>query len=415
MSARPILLAVPDLSMETELVSRLTRPGAPIAVARRCVDGVDLLGAAASGIASVAFVGAGLPRLARDTVSRLAAAEVRVVGLVIDEDQVGARRLHALDIPSVAIPAGDVEAAVAALVTAAEDPRPSTWQYSGGMTQSVAHPPAVGHLIAVWGPTGAPGRTTASVAIADEIARAGVPALLVDADTHGGAVAKHLGLLDDVSGIVVACRQADAGTLDPVSLAAAARTVDGHLRVLTGIPHGARWAELRPAALGRLWEACRATPGVTVVDAGFGLERDEELLHDTRSPRRHAATLTALNAADDIVAVGSADPVGMERLVLGLDDLKRVVPDTRVRVVVTKLRRSVLGSDPEGQVREALARHAGIESVTCVPDDRAAFDACLREGRTAAEVAPRSAARGVLRDVARLSLPALDHGHAVPA
>jgi cellulose biosynthesis protein BcsQ len=254
-----------------------------------------------------------------------------------------------------------------------------------------------------------------AVALADESARGGVPALLVDADTHGGAVAAHLGLLDDVSGIVIACRQADAGSLDPAALAAAARTVDGRLRVLTGIPSPQRWAELRPAALGRLWETCRATPGITVVDAGFGIECDEELLHDTRSPRRHAATLTALTAADSVVAVGSADPVGIDRLVIGLEDLRRVIPDTPLHVVVTRLRRSVLGSDPEGQVREALRRHAGVVDVTCIPDDRAAYDACLREGRTLAEAAPRSSARGVLREFVRRSLPRVGEPEAVPA
>ena len=267
----------------------------------------------------------------------------------------------------------------------------------------------------MWGPTGAPGRTSVAIALADESARAGVPALLVDADTHGGSVAAHLGLLDDVSGIVVACRQADAGTLDATTLAGAARTIDGRLRVLTGITSGRRWAELRPAALSRLWDACRATPGVTIVDAGFGLECDEELLHDTRSPRRHAATLTALVAADAVVAVGSADPVGIDRLLVGLEDLQRVVPDTPVHVVVTRVRRSVLGGDPEGQVREALRRHAGIVDLTCVPDDRASYDACLREGRTLAEAAPRSPARGVLREFARRSVPGQHERERVPA
>jgi Flp pilus assembly CpaE family ATPase len=253
------------------------------------------------------------------------------------------------------------------------------------------------------------------VALADESARAGVPALLVDADTHGGAVAAQLGLLDDVSGIVVACRQADAGTLDPASLAGAARTVDGRLRVLTGITSARRWAELRPAALGRLWEACRATPGVAIADVGFGLECDEELLHDTRSPRRHAATLTALAAADSVVAVASADPVGIDRLLVGLEDVKRIVPDTPVHVVVTRVRRSVLGGDPEGQIREALRRHAGVTDITCVPDDRAAYDACLRQGRTLAEAAPRSSARGVLREFARRTMAVSGEREAVPA
>jgi Flp pilus assembly CpaE family ATPase len=402
----PILLAVPDLPHETELVTRLTRPGAPVVIARRCVDAVDLLGAAASGTASLAIVGPGLPRLSRDTVARLAAAQVRVIGLTLEDDELGSRRLRGLDIPVIAIPGDDVDAAVIALVAAADSPR--DWDTDGVCAPAPAarlgSEAVEGRLTVVWGPTGAPGRTSVAVALADETARAGVPALLVDADTHGGAVATHLGLLDDVSGIVVACRQADAGGLDQAALASAARTVDGQLRVLTGIPQPSRWPELRPASLTRLWEVCRATPGITVADVGFALERDEELLHDTRMPRRHAATLTALNAADDIVVVGSADPVGMDRLVTGLEDLRRVVPHTPLRVVITRVRRGVLGRDPEGQVREALRRHAGIDSVTCVPLDQAAYDTCLREGRTLAEVATRSAARGILRDFACRSL-----------
>ena len=417
MSAVPALLAAPDLPHEPELVSRLTRSGGPIAIARRCVDVVDLLGAAASGSARVAFVSAGLPRLTRDAMSRMAAAQVRVIGVAVDGDEVGARKLRSLDIPLVTLPLDDVDLAVAALARAAEEPRPSGWEYSDVAPDSAAstNPLAPGRLLTVWGPTGAPGRTSVAIALADESARAGVPALLVDADTHGGSVAAHLGLLDDVSGIVVACRQADAGTLDAMTLAGAARTIDGRLRVLTGITSGRRWAELRPAALSRLWDACRATPGVTIVDAGFGLECDEELLHDTRSPRRHAATLTALVAADAVVAVGSADPVGIDRLLVGLEDLQRVVPDTPVHVVVTRVRRSVLGGDPEGQVREALRRHAGIVDLTCVPDDRASYDACLREGRTLAEAAPRSPARGVLREFARRSVPGQHERERVPA
>ena len=417
MSSTAVLLAAPDLPHEPELVSRLTRSGAPIAIARRCVDAVDLLGAAASGSARVAFVSAGLPRLTRDAMSRMAAAQVRVIGVAVDGDEVGARKLRSLDIPLVTLPLDDLDLAVAALARAAEEPRPSGWEYSDVAPDSAAstNPLAPGRLLTVWGPTGAPGRTSVAIALADESARAGVPALLVDADTHGGSVAAHLGLLDDVSGIVVACRQADAGTLDTTTLAGAARTIDGRLRVLTGITSGRRWAELRPAALSRLWDACRATPGVTIVDAGFGLECDEELLHDTRSPRRHAATLTALVAADAVVAVGSADPVGIDRLLVGLEDLQRVVPDTPVHVVVTRVRRSVLGGDPEGQVREALRRHAGIVDLTCVPDDRASYDACLREGRTLAEAAPRSPARGVLREFARRSVPGQHERQRVPA
>jgi Mrp family chromosome partitioning ATPase len=44
-------------------------------------------------------------------------------------------------------------------------------------------------LAAVWGPKGAPGRTTVAVNLAFEAVAAGGEVLLVDADTYGGVVA----------------------------------------------------------------------------------------------------------------------------------------------------------------------------------------------------------------------------------
>ena len=43
-----------------------------------------------------------------------------------------------------------------------------------------------GRLVAVWGPTGAPGRTTVATYLACELAGLGVSTVLADADTYGG-------------------------------------------------------------------------------------------------------------------------------------------------------------------------------------------------------------------------------------
>jgi len=408
MSATPILLAAPGLAQEAELVALLGQRGASLTITRRCVDALDLMAAAGEGVARVAVVSARLPRLTRDTIGRLAALGITVVGLAASDADADATVLRNLDIPLVTMAPpdesgrDDLNVTVAALARLVVDPRPSSLEYSGGRSPQAVREivKAPGRLVAVWGPVGAPGRTTVAVGLADEWARNRTPALLVDADTvGGGAVAAHLGVLDEVSGIVVACRHADTGRLDPPALAAAARTVHGDLRVLTGIPRAERWAELRPAALTRLWQAGRNTSGVMVVDAGFSLERDEEIVSDARVPRRAAATLTALAAADMIVAVGSADPVGMERLVHALGDLRRAFPETPVRVIVNRVRRSALGPDATGQIRETLRRHVGIGDAVCVPEDREACDAALRAGGTLAEVAPRSQVRNALREL----------------
>ncbi|HEX5534899.1 MAG TPA: hypothetical protein VFX33_14260, partial [Actinomycetales bacterium] len=137
-----------------------------------------------------------------------------------------------------------------------------------------------------------------------------------------------------------------------------------------------------------------------VVDCGFCLERDEEISFDTAAPRRNAATLAALEEGDVVLAVGAGDPVGLQRLVRGLSELREAVPSAAPRVVVTRVRSSAVGSGPQRRISEALGRYAGVEDAVLVPDDRAACDAALLAGRSLTEHAPSSPARRVLADLA---------------
>ena len=273
--------------------------------------------------------------------------------------------------------------------------------------------PGTGRVVAVWGPTGAPGRTSVAVGLADEAARAGTETLLVDADTYGGAVAQVLGLLEESAGVAAACRAAGTGRLDVPGLAALARAATPRLRVLTGIARADRWPEVRPVDLAGVLDTARSLVPLTVVDCGFGLEADEELSFDTAAPRRNGATLAALEAADEVVAVGAGDPLGVQRLVRGLEHLQAAVGVVGPRVVLTRARASVVGGrDAAEELRGVLARFAGVPDVVVVPDDRPGFDRALAAGQTLAEAAPRSPARaplaalvgdllGVARPVAR--------------
>jgi MinD-like ATPase involved in chromosome partitioning or flagellar assembly len=143
-----------------------------------------------------------------------------------------------------------------------------------------------------------------------------------------------------------------------------------------------------------------------VVDVASCLEQDEELVYDTAAPRRNGATRTALEEADVVVAVGSADPVGLQRLVGGLQDLAEVGrrPDV---VVVTRLRGSAVGArslspgGPARRVSDALQRYAGVDDVVLVPDDVPGLDAALLSGRTLAEASPGSPARLAYQQLAQ--------------
>ena len=414
----PVLSVADGAAWEERLVSALER-NPTVEIVRRCVDVVDLLAVAASGQGRVALLASSLRRLDGDVVDRLHAAAVVPVGVVPRGDDAAEQRLRALGVGHV-LP-DDADATVVASVlgeafralTARADPDTSRplRAYADPST-SMAIPPGAGapvapdeparrgSVVAVWGATGAPGRTTVAVTLADEIARLGPAALLVDADVYGGTVAAVLGLLDESPGVAAASRLASSQRVDAASLAALCWQLGPQLRVLTGIPLASRWTELRPPAMTSVLAAARALADFTVVDCGFCLETDEELSFDTLAPRRNGATLAVLDDADLIVVVGSADPIGMQRLVRGLGELRDAEVAAPVWVVLNRVRPGVVPGDAEGELRRALERFAGRTPAALLPADHRAVDAAVASGRLLSESTPSSPLRLALRELA---------------
>lgn len=260
-----------------------------------------------------------------------------------------------------------------------------------------------GRVITVWGPAGAPGRSTAAIALAAELALLGRRTALVDADTTSASIAPALGLLDESPGFAAAARLARAGSLTVDELDRIAQqvpTMGGVLRVLTGIGRASRWPELGADRVAEVLERCRDWVDATVVDVASSLEQDEEISSDMFAPRRHAATLAALEAADEVVVVAGGDAVGIARLVRALPELRAIVPSARLRVVVNKVRPSAIGVAPERAVQETLRRLAQISPAACWPFDGRAADAALLEGRPLVDVAGRSRLRRRVQELA---------------
>lgn len=267
----------------------------------------------------------------------------------------------------------------------------------GGPHRSVA---VAGTVITVWGPAGAPGRTTLAINIAAEIAAAGHTVVLADVDTYSGSVAASLGMLDEAPGFAAACRLAGSDSLTPAELERIAQRYNsprGAFWVLTGIGRPSRWPELSAERVTRTIDALRHFADYTVIDVGFNLESDEEISSDLFAPRRNAATLTALTAADHVVACGLADPVGLARFLRAWVELAEVITDSRVSVVMNRVRASAIGLNPHGQVVAALRRFGGIEDPVLVPHDQSSLDAAVLSGRTLRDAAPKSPARANIR------------------
>lgn len=422
-----------------------------VSIARRCADVAELLAVAEAGVGRVAVVSHDLRGLDLSVVRRVRERGLRVLGLFPADDEGAERRLRQLSI-SVVLPIDalpdDIARALedgedaAAHVGAGGDEFPygatdsaesalpvtghgatlagssaveAVLHQSGWLPEGARHREAGGgsqeedsaprsRVVAVWGPSGAPGRTTVATGLAVELAGRGHEVLLVDADTYGGCVAQVLGLLDEAPGVAAACRAADQGTLDLHVLAGTAPFVSSGLRVLTGLPKAERWPEVRGAALERVIDLGRLLAPIVVIDCGFCLEDDEELSYDTAAPRRNEATLTSLASADVVVVVGGADPVALQRLVRGLQELG-TVPSPEPVVVVNRVRSAAVGARPEERIADSLLRFAGLEQVRFIPDEPAVVDAALLAGRSVVEQSPESAVRRSVSDLADLVAP----------
>ena len=378
-----VLLAAGGAAWEGPALQALGRAG--LVVLKRCVDLRDLLASAATGQAQVALVDGNLGGLDADAVGRLARDGARCVA--VEGDAAALARIGVAATVSASEPATLAETVARVVRPGVEDAEHSEHDE----TPPVVVPAARGRVVVVHGPTGAPGRTTLATSLAALHAGSGHRTVLVDADPYGGAVAQHLGVLDEVSGLLAAARLANAGALDPLTFSRCRREVVAGLDVVTGLPRPDRWVEVRSGALDQVLDAS-AQVGEVVVDTGFGLEDDTDL---GRPVARDQLTLDAIAGADAVVAVGSAEPTGLARLARTLVDLHDLTA-VPVTVVVNRMRDSLGWSrrDITGMV-EGYSRPAGVHFL---PEDRAAIDRALVHGRAVPE-AGDSALRRALQEV----------------
>jgi MinD-like ATPase involved in chromosome partitioning or flagellar assembly len=351
-----VVLAAGGARWERQALAHLER-STELRLVRRCVDLADLLAVIDTGLAQVALVSTELPGLDLDVLDRLDRAGIRAVAVeatVPEADRLGLGRPFGVE---------DLDA-----ISTLDPVEP-------------ASPESAAPLIAVWGPAGAPGRSSVALALSSALAARGVDTVLVDADVDGGAQAQMLGVLSDVSGLLAACRDANQGR--DADLDQHAEQVEPHLRLLSGLPRPDMWPQLRPGALDLVLDRLVATCEVVVVDCGHGVDAGAG-----SGPGRHHSTIQVLARADEIVVVGRAEPLGLTRLVRALHDLAAVAPGRSPRVLVNMARRSLGWSDRE--VDTTVARLTGITPEAHLPFDQATWDAAAIAGRTPRATAPGS-------------------------
>jgi MinD-like ATPase involved in chromosome partitioning or flagellar assembly len=334
-----VVVAAGGAAWESALVDEI-QESESLYLLRRCLDVPEVL--ALADHCDVAVVSTDLVGMDADSVELLQRRGVRVVGIG-DDDR--ATRL------------GMVVARPGAIEAALSEPRP-------------AEPQAHGDVIVVWGPHGAPGRSVVAASVASAWAAGGQRVTLIDADSRGGALAQLFALLDDVSGLIAACRSANHGELRDI--AEYAVDVESGLRLLTGVARADMWAQVRLGPFERVVRHVGQTSDVVVVDVGPGI--DDAVRHVLEIARR-------------VIVVGRSDPVGLARLIRSLHDLRDVVAIDPV-VVINQVRSTSAWS--ERDVTEALLRLAGVRPDIFVPADHRSLDTAVLRGKVPAQVMTNS-------------------------
>jgi MinD-like ATPase involved in chromosome partitioning or flagellar assembly len=340
-----LIAALGLVDWEAQFVSGLGHPMFSMQVQRRCVDGVDIRAAIQVSDCQGVLVSDVTPRINQDLIAELAEKQIKLIAITSNVDYwqgLGANHCIELDPKNPLSGIKQVSELMRGESQAVEtksDPR--------------------GLLIAIAGFGGACGRTTAVKEIGWQLSKLGAKTCMVDADTYGPSLDQELGYEPNQNGLLEVCRSIERRNSSIQTNFDLLPAVSENLFLMSGLPRISRWTDLRVATLRELWRKSRDTFDVVITDVGAVLEIDHSLMHETSLPRRHAASLTALESAQVSIICARADSIGIARLVRGYLEFHELFAKSEVHVVLWGVTSEAQSKD----VRVAVSRHTGIESI----------------------------------------------------
>jgi len=342
---RNLIVALGLVEWEAQFVSGLGHPIFGLQVQRRCVDGVDIRAAIQLSDCQGVLVSDATPRINQDLIAELAERNIQLIAITAKFDywqQLGAN--HCIEF--------DPKNPLAGIKQVCELLR--------GEVQVVQPAPEPnGLLIAVAGFGGSCGRTTAVKELGWQFSKLGARACMVDADTYGPSLDQELGYEPNQNGLLEVCRSIERNSSSIQTHFDLLPAASENLSLVAGLPRISRWTDLRVATLRELWRKSRDAFDVVLTDVGAVLEIDQSISHETSLPRRHAASLTALDSAQISIICARADSIGITRLIRGYLEFHELFAKSEVHVVLW----GVTSDSQRKEVRAAVSRHTGIESI----------------------------------------------------
>ena len=273
------------------------------------------------------------------------------------------------------------------------------------VTKTPAYPV---NVIAVWGPSGSPGKSTIAVNIAAELSLAGEKVLLIDLDTLAPSLALGLGLVDTPAGLSACLRLAEQNrlTVDELNrLTIAISLGRNELMFMPGLSSAHRWPEVTPERFEKLLLGLQGVVEHVVVDLSQATCFKSNIFHPSNMNsddfNRDNLLRSVLARAGKVVLVSGSDPVAAQRFIAAKELLADIAEDIDPLVVVNRYRTGALGSRAKEELEETYLTLAKLRIDAFVPEDRENLDKAMRNGLPLALLKRSSPARVAIAELAK--------------
>lgn len=334
---------------ETEVIQELNAQSSKFSVQRRCADLQETRACVSAGLGSIVIAEGGASGLDAAVVDEFHAADIFV--LVVHDDPVSAPSLGEdarCDRSSGKFVVETLTLGIRNRMLGESQPPPPPVPAEMTPVQTDYE----GRMIAVWGTSGAPGRSTIAVNLAHALALSGRKVTVVDADAHAPSLAHMLGFDAPESGLLSASILRNQGELSSPHLDDQRIQVEEHFNLLSGLTRADRWRSLHPAAINEVLRELRKL-GDVIVDLSDGLS-DDDPSQLTFVPTPQDINRDILDQADQFIAVARADAVGLTRLAHTLFDAEENGLQPQL-LVINKARRAGTGGSIERPIDSVLA------------------------------------------------------------
>jgi MinD-like ATPase involved in chromosome partitioning or flagellar assembly len=225
-----------------------------------------------------------------------------------------------------------------------------------------------GSVCAVGGPPGGCGASEVAVELARAGRRRGDTCMLVDADEVAPSLAQRLGLppIPNIRTAIDAVFHG-AGRLHDALLP----VTEGGFELLAGLANPSDWPQVRPQEAAEVVAELRSLRDHVIVNVSAHTEDLPRL----GAADRYGVTREVLGAADVVIGVGVATPVGVARLISWIADVVLLTPGTPVHLVVNKVPASRF---VRGEVEAEILRNYAPASLHLLPLDAAVEKAAWR-------------------------------------